>query len=211
MPLAVPSRSSLTFQPWRSSKQSRYSSTRQDLNSVPNNEIMAAMLHGEKINGGQRVASKRSSLEHAPSHASNNSSAIPDAHESKESSHASRKGHRWEGRGSTPAKRKAAASKSQPSAKRQCSKARELKDEYYIRRTMRIPTPEEYPDVPKDIFKRPKYTMTSVAHSNRLAECRSECLALDNDAYQCTAYYNSAMHSEAVIGEGRTMASHSVC
>lgn len=216
MPQAVPSRTGFTFQRWRCSKQSRHSSTRQDLNSVHNDERMAAILHAKKRIVGEKVASKSSSLDHAPSHPSPHSSAMPSRHNAQQStrsqqpSNGSRKGHRWEGRGNTNKKRKAAASQSQPSAKRQRSDAPELKDEYYVRRTMRIPTPQEYPNAPKYLLTKPKASIVNVAHGSHLAECRSEFVALANDAHQCTAYYDSAMHNEAVIGEGRTKASRSV-
>lgn len=216
MPPAVPSRTSFTFQPWLSPKQSRHSSTRQVLNSVHNDERMAAILHSKKINGGEKVASKSSSLDHAPSHPSPHPSAIPSRHNAQQSAQSQpsrkkgKKKHRWEVRGRTGNRGNAAASQSQPSAKRQRSDALGLRDEYYVRRTMRIPTPQEYPNAPTDFLKNPKASILNVAHGSHLATCRSEFVSLAYDACQCTAYYESAMHNEAVIGEGRTQASRSV-
>ena len=72
---------------------------------------------------------------------------------------------------------------------------------------MRIPTPQDYPNAPQNIFKTPKVSIYHVADG--LAECRSEINTLDESAFQCVAYYNSAMHNQVVVGEGRTKASSS--
>ena len=206
MPSAVPACGSFTFQPWTCSKQNRYSSTGQDLNIAHDDERMAAMLHGKERNRGEKVASKRPPSEHAPlqpSRGHTRESALNKMVKSKPL---------WQGRGSMRKKRERAAASSQrePTAKPQRSNALKLKDEAYIRSTMRMPTPQDYPSLPQDVFKTPKTSILSVARGAQLAECRSEFVALSKNAYQCTAYYNSAMHSEAVIGEGRTEASRSI-
>ena len=200
MPSAVPSCGSFTFQPWTCSKQTRYSSTGQDLNIAHDDERMAAMLHGKGENRGGKVASKRTPSEHAPLQPSRLSKIVKN------------KSHRWEGRGSMGKKREkvAAALQSKLIAKQQRSNVPKLKDEAYIRSTMRMPTPQDYPSLPQDVFKNPRSSILSVAHGAHLAECRSEFVALAEDVYQCTVYYNSAMHNEAVVGEGRTEASRSI-
>ena len=196
MPSAVPSCGSFTFQPWTCSKQTRYSSTGQDLKIAHDDERMAAMLHGKGENRGGQVASKRTPLEHAPLHRSRLSKIVK------------KKSHHWEERGSMRKKRERV--QSELIAKQQRSNVPKLKDEAYIRSTMRMPTPQDYPSLPEDVFKTPRSSILSVAHGAHLAECRSEFVALAKDVYQCTVYYNSAMHNEAVVGEGRTEASRSI-
>lgn len=177
--------------------QNRYRSTGQEFKSIQNDERVAAMLHGNKRNDEGKDTSNR----HAPENAALRSSSRQPATLPR---HNHNKLKPWEGRGNVARKRKAGAALNQSAAKRQRSKALELKDEAYIRSTMTIPTPQEYPNAPKTVFKNPRSTMRQVAHGNQLGECRSEFTTLSPDAYQCTAYYKSAMHNEAVIGEGRT-------
>ena len=215
MPSTLPSRGGFTFQPWRHSDQSPYSSTGQDLKAVHNYERMAAMLHGKKRNGGEKLAPKRPPLGHASSMPSLNQSTAPSRNDTRKSAQSNRptKGSskridRWQGRGNINRRRKAEIFESQRSAKRQRIDAPELKDEAYIRMTMQIPTPQEYPNLPHHVFKNPRRSIINVTQG--LAECRSEFIALDNNAYQCTVHYHSAVHNEAFIGEGRTQASRSV-
>ena len=208
MPSAVPSCGSFTSQPWTCSKRNRYSSTGLGFSIAHDNERMAAMLHGKERNRGEKVASKGTPLEHAPARSSRGNA--------RKSAKPNRKRNKafWEERGSMKKKREraaaAAASQSEPTAKGQRSNAPKLKDEAYIRSTMRMPTPQDYPSLPQDVFKTPKSSIVSVAHGSHLAECRSEFIALAKDVYQCTVYYNSAMHNEAVVGEGRSEASCSI-
>lgn len=208
-PSAVPSSGSFTFQPWICS---RYSSTGHDLNITHGDERMAAMLHGKERNRGQTVASQRTPIEQA--------TLQPSRHGARGSAQSEqpRKKPFWQERGSTrkrrekkTAKRESAhvASLGEPIAERRRSNAPELKDEAYIRRTMRMPTPQDYPSLPPNVFKAPKSSILNVAHGRQLAECRSAFVELARNVYQCTVYYKSAMHSEAVVGEGRTEASRS--
>ena len=215
MPLTVHPSKPLTFQPCRGSKHHRYSSTGQELKSVRNDERIAAMLHGKRRKGGGREASKGPPPANAASNPSFQHSATTTHHTAQSSTQSNqlsnridKQSQRQQPRGLNR-KRKAAASLSQRPARRQRGNAPELKDEAYIRCTMHIPTPQEYPDAPKDVFKNPKMSIYNVAHGQGLAECRSEITVLAQGAYQCTAYYNSAMHNQAVIGEGRTKAGHS--
>ena len=216
MPSAVPSRNGFIFQPWRNSKQSRHSSFAQDFKTVIHDQRMAAVLHGKKGSGGGKDAARRSPSEHAATQPSSHQSANASRHnaqkskQSEQSDNRPNRNHQREQPGTMSRKRKATGPLAQPSSRRQRSNAPKLKDEAYIRSTMRIPTPQEYPNAPEDVFKNPKSSIVRVAHGCQLAECRSEFTALSKDAYQCTVYYNSAMHSEAVVGEGRTQASRSV-
>ena len=210
MPSAVPSCGSFTFQPRTCSKENRYSSTGQGLNTAHDDERMAAMLHGKERNQGERIASKRPPLEHAPvqpSLGSPQSAAL--------SRRVRKKPNHWAERGSMKKKRERAAAEVQSeqaaiAAKLQRSNAPKLKDEAYIRSTRRMPTPQDYPSLPQNVFEAPKRSILAVAHGAQLAECRSEIVALAKDAYQCTVHYKSAMHNEAVVGEGRTKASRSI-
>lgn len=210
MPSAVHSRSPLTLQSWRGPKQNRYKSTSQELKSVQNDERVAAMLHGKNRDGGEKEASKR----HPPAHSASNPSFQRSAAASHQTAQTSTQFNQRSDRthrdlqreqpNVSSRKRKAAASLSQRPARRQRGNAPELKDEAHIRSTMHMPTPQEYPDAPIDVFKNPKASIYNVAHGQGVAECRSEFTALAQGAYQCTAYYNSATHNQAVIGEGRT-------
>ena len=213
MPSAAHSRNPLTFQPWRGPKQNRYKSTGQELKTAPNDDRIAAVLHGKKRNGVERETSRGDPPAHAASNPSFQQTAATSRHTAQTSTQSSQRGNQThknfqrEQPSVSSRKRKAAASLSQRPARRQRGNAPELKDEAYIRSTMHMPTPQEYPDAPKDVFKNPKASMYNVAHGQGFAECRSEFLALAQGAYQCTAYYNSATHNQAVVGEGRTKAS----
>ena len=174
------------------------------------------MLHGKERSRGGNVASKRTPSEHPL--------LLPSRHGARGSaqSKGGRKKPHWEERGSSRKKREraaaeraaveraVAASQSEPTAKLQRSNAPKLKDEAYIRSTMRMPSPQDYPSLPQDVFKTPRGSILSVAHGAQMAECRSEVVALARGVYQCTVYYNSAMHNEAVVGEGRSEASRSI-
>lgn len=196
MPLNIRPPSALTLQSGRAPKQNRYRSTGQELKTVQNDERMAATLHGMKRHGAENEASKRLPPERVASNPSYHQSATPSRHQ------AQRGQDREFGR-----KRKATASVSQRPARRQRGNAPELKDEAYIRSTMHMPTPNEYPDAPQDVFKNPRGSIFNLAHGHGLAKCRSETTLLAHDAHQCTAYYISATHNQVVVGEGRTKAS----
>lgn len=169
------------------------------------------MLYGKKENGGEKETSRRPMPEQAASNPSSHHSGVPSHHGaqtspgSKQSSKSSKKQSRSE---KFSNKRKATASLSDRPARRKRGDASALKDEAYIRSNMRIPTPQDYPNAPQNIFKTPKVSIYNVADG--LAECRSEINALDKYAFQCVAYYNSAMHNQVVVGEGRTKASFSI-
>ena len=207
MPSATPPRNALTFEPMNKFKQSRYRSTGQELKTPHDDERIAAMLHGKNRNGLRKEASRIPSSEHAASHPSPSHRNAQTSMQSEQPSNRSRNQVQWELPSIAGKKRKATSPLNQRSARRQRSNAPELKDEAFIRSTMRIPTPQEYPNAPKDVFKNPKSSILNIAHGHQVAECRSEVTTLAKDVYQCTAYYNSASHTQAVVGEGRTQAS----
>ena len=180
---------------------------------MQNDERIAAMLHGNRRNGGGKETPNRPPPAHAASNHSPHQSATSSHHNAKTSTPVKlsihKRSQKQYQRGHTAIgsrKRKATAPLSQRPARRQRGNATELKDEAYIRSSMHIPTPQEYPDAPAFIFKTPKGTIHNSAQG--LAECRTEHILLAKDVHQCTVYYNSAMHNQAVIGEGRTKASH---
>lgn len=215
MPSATPSRNLLTFQPRRGPKQNRYRSTGQEFKTIQDDERMSAMLHGKKRDRGDKEAFNRPQPEHTASDLTSHQSATSSRHNGQTSSQSNQPSDRPQKQsrrgqpGDLSRKRKATASLGRRPARRQRGNTPEIKDEAYIRSTMHMPTPTEYPDAPPDVFKNPKSSIYNLAHGRGLAECRSEITALAEDAYQCTAYYNSATHNQAVIGEGRTKASRS--
>lgn len=207
-PSFVHPRNAPTLQPWRGPKQNRYSSTEQGLKTIQNDERIAAMLHGKRRRGEDKEISKRPPPAHASSNASPHQLATPSHHNDhtstllKKSNDRTQKQSRWEQTAFGSRKRKATASLSQRPARRQRGNAPQLKDEAYIRSSMHIPTPQEYPDAPQNVFKSPKATLQNRAQG--LAECRSELTLLAPNVFQCTVHYSSAMHNEAGVGEGRT-------
>ena len=78
----------------------------------------------------------------------------------------------------------------------------ELKDEAYIRKTMRIPVPEDYPELPAKLFKQIKGSIHDATQG--IAEIESDVKMLTNEVFQTTLRYKSAVHNEVVIGEGRS-------
>ena len=168
------------------------------------------MLYGKNEHGGEKGTSRIPMPEQAASSPSSQHTGVPSQHgaqtskRSKQSSKSYKKQSKRE-QAAVSRKRKATVSLSDRPARRNRGNGPELKDEAYIRSNMRIPTPQDYPNAPQNIFKTPKASIYRVADG--LAECRSEIDALDKHAFQCVAYYNSAMHNQVVVGEGRTKAS----
>ena len=215
MPSATSSRSTFTFQSWRGPKQNRHHSTGQEFQTVHDNERMSAMLRGTGGNKGRKETLRTPPEHAASSHSSQQSAASspPNVRTSSQSNQRSDRSHNQIQQGqlgvsSRTRKRKATASLGRPSARRQRGNTPELKDEAYIRSTMHMPTPEQYPGAPSNVFKHPKDSIHSLTRDG-LAKWREEFTALADNAHQCTAYYTSATHNQVVIGEGRTKASRS--
>ena len=72
-----------------------------------------------------------------------------------------------------------------------------------MRRTLRIPTSQDYPNLPSDFFKNFKASVFNSVQG--LADLRSEFTKLAGDAFQCTVYFTSVARNEVVVGEGRTI------
>lgn len=103
-------------------------------------------------------------------------------------------------------KRKADDSISQRPARRrrggQNAVHMELKDEAHIRKTMRIPVPEDYPALPAHLFKQIKGSIHNAIQG--VAEIESDTQMLTDGVFQSTLRYKSVVHNEVVIGEGRS-------
>ena len=80
--------------------------------------------------------------------------------------------------------------------------SRALKDEAYIRRTMHVPTAQDYPQVPLGIFKTPKESIVNGIQG--LATMRSNFVELTKDVWRCTLFYDSASRNDVVEAEGRS-------
>ena len=174
------------------------------------------MIHGKKRSGAEKEAYQRFSPDNAASNPSSHRVVNPSHHDGQNSMQIKEQDNRASKRvalnrpGISSRKRKAIAPLSQGSARRQRSNTTELQDEAFVRSTMRIPTPEEYPDAPAGFFEDPKQHIFGLAHGQQVAKCRSQFTSAKKDAYQCTAYFNSSMHTEVAIGEGRNQAGRSV-
>ena len=67
---------------------------------------------------------------------------------------------------------------------------------------MRLPTSQDYPDLPSQFFKNVKPSLFNAVQG--LAELRSAFTSLAQGVQQCTLHFESAARNEVVVGEGRT-------
>ena len=220
MPSVTYTRNALTLPSWRGLKQERQISTAQESSSVQDGERSSAILHGK--NSTPVFIGKKST--------SNKMNDIPTSRPTTKTGHqrhaksqpvkavkppktASPSSPRYQAQSSAkPAlpgssrKRKADKSISQRPARRrrgdQGATHLELKDEAYIRKTMRIPVPEEYPNLPATLFKQMKVSIHDA--SQGIAELQTDIKELADQVFQTTLQYKSAAHEEVVIGEGRS-------
>ena len=227
---AIPGRSILAYPSSRRIEQARQRSTLQEINAQ-DGVREAAILHGQAKNHSRNaqkqpvVRTQTSDLldpRHTPSNMAfgssrkQPSSASSHHQESRNMSnpHSNRKlgssrhhkSDRDQRQGSMRGnnKRKAEASLDQRPARRsRLDQPRlALKDEAYIRRTMQIPTSQDYPKAPGGIFKSPKQFFLNA--SQGLAEMREDFNELAKDVWKCTVTYDSASRKEMVEGEGRS-------
>ncbi len=220
MPSVIHNRNVLALPSWRRLKQERQSSTAQESSSVQEGERTSAILQGKTRSPG--FTGKEST--------SNNTSDVLTSFPTTTTRHkrhaksqpvkavkppqvASTSSQRHQAQSSVkPAlpgsgrKRKADNSVSQRPARRrrgdQGAAHLELKDEAYIRKNMRVPVPEEYPDLPAKLFKQIKASIHDA--SQGMAELQSDIKELNDQVFQSTLRYKSAAHHEVVIGEGRS-------
>ena len=182
----------------------------QELKSTQDSERTSAILHGTpRVSGsdkGSQVAASSNSKHNRQSHP-----PIPASHphsQIKQETQSPRK-KKQEHQTVNGKKRKAESSLAQRPAQRRRGDQRaarpELKDEAYVRRTMHIPTPQDYPDVSPTFFKSIKASLHNAVHG--LGELRFDVKTLADDAFQSTLHYKSAAHEAVVIGEGRSKVS----
>ena len=166
-----------------------------------NDQTLAILQGGRKKGAGENAAtrlqnervhklSQTISLQQPESQSLQRNQQLPQGHRNQRS----------QGRSDQRRKRKAEEQiNPRPARKRAIA---QLKDEAYMRRTLRIPTSQEYPDLPHDFFKTVKVSIFNAVQG--LAELRSEFRTLEKDANQCTLRFSSVARNEVVVGEGRT-------
>ena len=219
MPYVAHTRNVLALPSWRHLKQERQNSTAQESSSVQDGERTSAILHG-KTRGAGLVGKESTSNDTSNVRTSRATSTVRQrdaksqpikAVNPPESASNSSRRHRVDSsvRPAPPGssrKRKADNSISQRPARRrrgdQDAANLQLKDEAYIRKTMRIPVPEDYPDLPANLFKQIKASIHDATQG--IGEIQSDIKMLTNQVYQTTLRYKSAVHNEVVIGEGRS-------
>ncbi len=219
MPYVAHNRVVLALPSWRRLKQERQSSTAQESSSVQDGERTSAILHG-KTKGQGLVGKESTSNDTSDVRKSRAASTVcqRDAkpqkvkavNPSEPASNSSRR-HRVHSSvkpalpGSS-GKRKADNSTSQRPARRrrggQDAAHLELKDEAYIRKTMHVPVPEDYPNLPANLFRNIKGSIHDAIQG--FAELQSDIKVLTDQVFQTTLRFTSAVHNEVVIGEGRT-------
>ena len=210
MPKSSRSSNLRSLRAWRQYEQARPKSTLQEANGHNDNERAAAVLHG-------RVSQHSSSYQDhshaiAPASLQENKRQVDfsDPDPSPQSHPANRKNHSFRLIPQSQGKKRKAASHPEerpPRRNRQQQShiPNNLKDEAYVRRTMHVPTAQDYPQAPKGIFKAPKETITNGIQG--LATMRSNFTSLAKDIWRCTLSYESASHTEVVEGEGRSKVS----
>ncbi|KAL9102070.1 MAG: hypothetical protein Q9163_002750 [Psora crenata] len=216
--------------PWSNSQQSRQKSTCQEISSH-DVERTAAILHGRQKHKGERTPKKisdgtqilnrpTSQQTHLPAPNTNSkrrpaqsslrqSASRPNSKlhghgHTKSSLHQSTSGHYPQVNGNGSKKRKAESPLERPGARRSRHEQPKLvlKDEAYIRRTMHVPTSQDYPDAPKGIFKTPKQSIMDGTQG--LATVREDFTELAEHIWRCTLTFDSASHKEVVEAEGRS-------
>ena len=219
MPYVAQTRNVLALPSWRHLKQERQSSTARESSSVQDGERTSAILYG-KTRGPGLVGKKstsngtsavRTSRATSPTWQTDaNSQMVRAVNPPKSESKSSRR--HWVHSPKKPAppghsrKRKADNHNSQRPARRrrgdQDAAHLELKDEAYIRKTMRVPVPEDYPELPANLFKQIKASIHNAIQA--IAEIEPDIKMLTDGVFQTTLRYKSAVHNEVVIGEGRS-------
>ena len=219
MPYVTHTRDVIALPSWRRLKQGRQSSTAHQTSSVQEGERTSAMLHGKRSSPGpvdkESISSHTSKLQTSRANTTvwqkNPKSQRVKAVNPPQSASSSNPRHRAHPsvKPAPPGsnrKRKADDSISQRPARRrrggQDAAHLELKDEAHIRKTMRIPVPEDYPALPAQLFKQIKSSIHNATQA--VAEIESDTTMLTAGVFQATLRYKSAVHNEVVIGEGRS-------
>ena len=199
------------FLPFSSSRKGRQSSNAQESRASQVNDQTLAILHGrthEKRGGGSTQVTQAKSAQQNPPH-QRKPLPHPESHSSQQNQLSSRKRpldhmEQWS---SQRRKRRADGPSNQRPAQRRA--AAQLKDEAYMRKTLQVPTPQDYPELPPNFFKNVKASIFNAVQG--LAELRSEFKSLPQDVEQCTLHFESAARAEVVVGEGRTNVGPLLC
>ena len=219
MPYVTHTRDVIALPSWRRLKQGRQSSTAHQTSSVQDEERTSAMLHGKRSSPGPvgRESPSSHTSEFQTSRATttarqkNPKSQPAKAVKPPQSASNSSPRHRAypsvkPAPPGSSRKRKADDSIGQRPARRrrggQDAAHLELKDEAHIRKTMRIPVPEDYPTLPAHLFKQIKVSIHDATQA--VAEIESEIIMLTDGVFQATLRYKSSVHNEVAIGEGRS-------
>ena len=219
MPYVTSTRNVLALPLWRRQEQERQSSTAHETGSVHDGERTAAILHGKesslRLVGKEGTSSHTSDLQtsRATTKVWQRNPKSQPVKAVKPPQSASNSGRRHRPHPSVkPApsessrKRKADDSISQRPARRrrgdQDAAHLELKDEAHIRKTMRVPVPEDYPALRAHLFKQIKASIHDATQG--VAEIESDIKMLTDGVFQTTLRYKSAVLNEVVIGEGRS-------
>ena len=216
MPYVTSTRNVLSLPLWRRLEQERQSSTAHETSSVQDGERTSAMLHGKKSSPGavgkESTPGHRSDLRtsRAPTTVWAKSQPAKAVNHPQSAPNPSRRHRAHPSVKPAPPgsskKRKADDFISQRPARRrrggQDATHLELKDEAHIRKTMRVPVPEDYPALPTHLFKQIKGSLHDATQG--VAEIESEIRMLTDGVFQATLRYKSPVHNEVVIGEGRS-------
>ena len=220
MPSATRPRNVLARQSWRDLRQERQNSTAQESRPIQEMERTSAMLHGKRGQSGSTIqeASSRTISQNRSTHAANATSQRSPAKSQQTTSpqsppRHSKKQQRPEQRILdqfapllSGKKRKADQAINQRPARRRRDDrgtARlQLKDEAFIRKTMRVPTPEEYPNLSRNFFKEIKSSIHNATQG--FAEIQADTRMLTGEVFQTTLHFKTTAHDEVVVGEGRS-------
>ncbi len=208
MPAAVHPRNVLALDSWRDSQQSRQASSYQDSKQSNGDDRTAAMLHGGRKGGGSNNTNKSSNVHKAPNPHSSQAESSQNPRLSYQYARSQRpQPDRKEAFRNSNRKRKAEEATAQRSSRRPrvSSAPPALKDEAYIRRTMHIPTPKDYPQAGPEIFKNPKAAINDGTQG--LATLDHQYKMIAQDVWQLTLAYKSPGRTESVIAEGRSKVS----
>ena len=77
-----------------------------------------------------------------------------------------------------------------------------MKDEAYVRRTVHVPTPIDYPEAPPEMFKSPKSYLIQLTQG--IASFNSNITEQSKKIFKCDLTYDSAAHKISVDAQGRS-------
>lgn len=80
-----------------------------------------------------------------------------------------------------------------------------FKDEAYVRRTMHVPSPKDYPEARRELFTSPKSYLIRLTQG--IASFNSNFTEQTKHMFRCDLTYDSAAHKISVDAQGRTKVS----